>query len=226
MDQQTIDYLAQRQGTIAHWLVWLVARDRSNDEPAPVGFWDGADHQAFTIGGDARTYFGAGALLEVEPIRQQVGLGIRVQQVSLTLTPDAQQAVRVYDPSLAPVEIHRAHFDPVTGGLVAEPSLAFAGTVDVVTITEGATGQPSTITLEIVGKERALTRRPALFKSDAALRARPGAEDDTFRQHAGEAPRWITPWGERAVAGGGSSGSAATGVGTSDPVGDRERYGP
>ena len=201
MSQQTIDHLAARQGTEAYWLVWIEGRNRETGAVESAGFWDGADHQVFVIDGQSRTYFGAGSLLGVDPIRAQAGLGIRVQQVTLTLTPEVEQAIRFYDPSLAPVEIHRATINPATGALVAEPTLAFAGTVDATPITEGTAGQPSSITIEAAGRERGLTRRTPAFRSDAALRVR--SATDSFRRYGAEVQRWTVPWGENAVTGGG-----------------------
>lgn len=219
MDQATQSHLAQRQGHVAHWLVWLEARNRDTGAIQPGGFWDGGDHQEFTIGGQTRPYIGAGPLLDVQPIRQAVGLGIRMQSVTLTLLPEVENAIRVYDPGLASVEIHRALFHPGSMLLVAEPELAFAGTVDTTPIDEGAIGQPSTITLEIAGVERALTRTLPLFKSDAAMRAR--ASSDTFRQYAAEVGRWTVPWGEE-----GQTATSKASSGSAPAAGTPALWGP
>ena len=198
MDPNTQNLLNQRTGHVAHWLVWVNARERSTGNPVASGFWSGDDHQTFLINGESRLYFGAGALLEVDPIRQDVGLQVQRQSVSLTMTPDVEQAVKGFDPSLQPVEIHRAVYDPETMTLTAEPELVFAGTVDGTPIEEGPIGGTSSITLEIASKTRQLTRTIPLMKSDAALRRR--APADGFRKYVSEANSWEVAWGEKSAA--------------------------
>ena len=197
MDSNTLALLGQRTGFVAHWLVWVHARERSTGNPVTAGFWSGDDHQTFIINGESRLYFGAGALLEVDPIRQEVGLQVQMQSVALTMTPDVEQAIKGYDPSLQPVEIHRAVYDPETMTLTAAPELVFSGTVDGTPINEGPIGGTSSITLEIASKARQLTRTIPLMKSDAALRRR--APADGFRKYVAEANSWEVAWGEKAA---------------------------
>lgn len=198
MDSNTLALLGQRTGFVAHWLVWVNARERSTGNPVAAGFWSGDDHQVFTINGESRTYFGAGSLLDVDPIRQEVGLQVQRQTVRLTMTPEVEQVVKGYDPSLQPVEIHRAVYDPETMTLTAEPEEQFVGTVDGTPIEEGPINGTSTITLEIASKTRQLTRTIPLMKSDAALRRR--APDDGFRKYVSEANSWEVAWGEKSAA--------------------------
>lgn len=199
MDSNTQALLDQRSGHVAHWLVWVNARERDTGNPVAVGFWSGDDHQVFTIRGQARTYFGAGALLNVDPIRQGVGLQVQRQTVTLVTTPEVDQAISGYDPSLQPAEIHRAIYDPATMTLTAEPEEAFTGTVDAAPIEEGPIGGTDSITLEIASKTRQLTRTHPIMKSDAALRRR--APLDGFRKYVSESAQWQVPWGEATVTG-------------------------
>ena len=193
MEASELALLSQRTGHVAHWLVWMGARNRQSGAQEWAGFWTGDDDLNFTIGGDARLYYGAGAALDVEPITQEVGLQVRMQTVRLSMTPEVDQAVRGYDPSLQPVEIHRAVFEPVTMALVAEPELAFAGTVDGTPIEEGPMGGISSVALAIASKARSLTRLIPVMKSDAALRDR--ASGDAFRRDVSESQQWSVPWG-------------------------------
>lgn len=173
LDSNELALLAGRQGHVAHWLVFLRARNRSTGVIESAGFWTGDDHQAFTIRGEARTYFGAGSLMDVPPISQEVGLQVQHVTVSLAVTPEVEQAIKGYDPSLQPAEIHRAVFDPVTLALIAEPTLIFAGTIDSTPMDDGGIGGVNVITAVIASKVRALTKTLPIYKSDAALRARP-----------------------------------------------------
>lgn len=202
MDSNELALLAGRQGHVAHWLVFLRARNRSTGVIESAGFWTGDDHQAFTIRGEARTYFGAGSLMDVPPISQEVGLQVQHVTVSLAVTPEVEQAIKGYDPSLQPAEIHRAVFDPVTLALIAEPTLIFAGTIDSTPMDDGGIGGVNVITAVIASKVRALTKTLPIYKSDAALRAR--APADGFRKYVAEAAQWAVPWGTKTASGKGS----------------------
>lgn len=197
MQSGELTLLSQRTGHVAHWLVWIGARDRQSGAQVFAGFWTGDDDLNFTIGGQSRGYFGAGAALEVEPITQEVGLQVRMQTVRLATTPEVEQAIKGYDPSLQPVEIHRAVFDPHTMALVNEPELVFAGTVDGTPIEEGAIGGVGSVALAVASKVRSLTRLVPLMKSDAALRDR--APGDGLRRYVSEAQQWTVAWGEKDV---------------------------
>lgn len=195
MDSNELALLAGRQGHVSHWLVYFWARNRSTDALEQAGFWTGDDHQTFTIRGQSRDYIGAGAVLDVPPVRQEVGLQVQHHTVSMTVTPALEQAIKTYDPSLQPAEIHRATFDPATMTLIAEPELIFAGTVDGTPMDDGGIGGSNVISVRIASKVRQLTKTLPIYKSDAALRAR--APADGFRQNVGEAALWEVPWGQK-----------------------------
>ena len=197
MDSNELALLSQRMGHVAHWLVYVGARDRQDGTQHWAGFWTGDDDLNFTIGGQSRLYYGAGAALTVDPIQQEVGLQVRMQTIRLATVPDVEQAIKGYDPSLQPVEIHRATFEPLTMTLVAEPQLVFAGTVDGTPIEEGAIGGVGSVALAVASKVRSLTRLIPIMKSDAALKDRAG--DDGFRKYVSEAGQWAVAWGEKSV---------------------------
>ena len=192
MDQNELALLAARQGHVTHWLVYLSARNRATGAMEGAGFWTGDDHQEFTIRGQARTYFGAGALLDVPPINQEIGLSVQHVTVSLAVTPEVEQAIKGFDPSLQPVEIHRATFDPATMTLIAEPEIVFAGTVDGTPMDDGGVGGMNVISVTIASKARALTRTLTRTKSDATLRDR--APGDGFRKYVTDAGGWSVRW--------------------------------
>lgn len=171
-DAATAARIADLGAVVARHLVWIEAKNRDTGATEAAGFWNGLDERDFTIGGETRTYTGAGALMSIEPIRAGVGLDVRMHQLALSeITPEVAQAVRGYDARLAPIEVHRALFDPETGALVAEPHRVLVGTVDEISIPDPAEGGSAPLTLTVADASRAGTRALAVRKSDAAQRA-------------------------------------------------------
>lgn len=197
-DSAQAAYRAARSGVEARHLVWVTARNRTTGEPETMGLWTGDDVREITVAGSPRTYFGAGAVIEIEPIRAAVGLDVRMQQVTLSpLTAEVEQLIRGYDTRLAPVEIHEAVFDPASGALVGQPFRIFKGWMNELQLPTPAEGQQTAATATLASAARALTRTVPAFRSDAAMRLRDPA--DRFREYtdiAGEIGVW---WGEKKV---------------------------
>jgi len=180
---------------VARLLVWVEAMNRTTGAPETLGLWTGEDHRTFEIDGTARTYFGAGGLLQVEPVTMQAGLTVRMHRLTLSpLAPEGAELLRGYDPRLAPVEIHRALFDPETMDLLDAPHLVLRGQVDEAPITTPEIGGEASAQLVVAGAARALTRACTLKKSPEALRAR--APGDAFRDYAAVAGEVKVWWGE------------------------------
>lgn len=179
----TSAYFASREAFVGHILLWVSARDRSTGVVEQIGFWTGVDHQQFTIEGQSRTYYAAGAMLKVDPIRLQTGIKVRKQRVTLSqVSNEVQQLIRGYDPRHAPVELHRALFHPLTENLIDEPHVLLRGYIDKVIVSTPEKGGSGNVSIEIATEARALTKPLSRFRSDASLRARdPG---DAFRQYA------------------------------------------
>jgi len=194
-DGATAAALATRGGFVMHALVWVTAKNRATGAPEAVGFWTGDHNRVFVIGGEARTYIGAGDALTVPPVVQQAGYVVRMQKVSLGgLTAEAVQLLRQYDPRFAPVEIRRAVFDPETLEPVAEPHVMFAGTVDEVSLPIPAKGGAAQADLTIASSARAGTQTLSLRRNDEALRARiPGDGMLRYIAVSNAVPIW---WGE------------------------------
>ena len=111
-----------------------------------MGLWTGEEDRDFSIGGGTRTYHGAGALLGLDQIVMQTGLTVRMQRVSLApIAAEVAQLLRGYDAGLAPAEIHRALFDPMSGDLVAEPKRLWKGVIDTAPIHTAEIGGQSTV---------------------------------------------------------------------------------
>lgn len=190
----TAAYFANIAQTNAEVLIWISARDRTTGAVQTIGFWTGADHQQFVIGGQNRTYYGVGSVLAVDPIRRSTGLQVRTQRVSFSqVSEPVAQAVRGYDTRHAPVEIHRALFDPETSGLVDEPHELFGGFVDKLTISTPAKGESGSISMEIASRSRALTKALSRYRSAATLTER--APTDTFRKYSARTDKVEVPWG-------------------------------
>lgn len=192
----TAAYFARRGPILAHVLVWLSAKNRSTGATETIGFWTGDDHADFVIGGQTRTYYGAGAALGVDPIRYQAGLTVRTQRLKLSqVAPEVMLALRGYEPRHAPVEIHRALFDPETHALIDMPHRVFKGFVDKAPIPTPVKGGKATLELTIASAARALTVPLSRKRSDASLRAR--SAGDAFRQYASMADKVETLWGRK-----------------------------
>lgn len=193
-DAATYDMLAERQGTLAHGMVWIRARNRQTGAEEGVGFWQGDDHRSFTIGGEVRLYFGAGAVIAIPPVHAVVGLQVRQHRVELPpFLPEVRQALRVYDPREARVEIHGVALDPATGEPAGPPRRYVKGRLMEANEILGPKGAASSVELVIASAARSLTRSRPLLRTNAALVARrPGERGREYSDVAGE---WHVPWG-------------------------------
>jgi hypothetical protein len=196
LDPTSAAYLAAHTGVASRHMVHVIARNRTTGAQEALGLWQGDDHLTITMGGVNRTYFGAGALIAVEPIRAGIGLEVRMLQVGLSpLTPEVAQLLRGYDARLAPAEVHRALLSLETGQLIAEPIRVFRGWVDEVKIRTGEVSGTGEATVTLASAARGLTRALTLTRSDAEMRRRNSG--DAFRRYtdiAGEVGVW---WGEK-----------------------------
>jgi hypothetical protein len=195
LDTASAAYLAARTGVASRHMVHVIARNRETGAQEALGLWQGDDHLTIAIGDTNRTYYGAGGLIGVEPIRAGIGLEVRMLQLALSpLTPEVAQLLRGYDARLAPAEVHRALLSLETGQLIAEPIRVFRGWVDEVKIRTGEVGGSGEATVTLASAARGLTRALTLTRSDAEMRRR--NTGDAFRRYtdiAGEVGVW---WGE------------------------------
>ena len=190
----TAAYFASRSAFLGHVLVWLTARARDTGAIETIGFWTGADHAEFTIRGETRVYFGAGAMLAMDPIRRQTGLKVRSQRISFShVAPELMMAVRGYEPRHAPVEVHRALFDPAPELLRDEPHMIVRGYVSKVKWPTPPKGEKGNVSFEVATAAQALIKPVSRYRSDASLRAR--TPHDGFRKYSTLADKGKTPWG-------------------------------
>ncbi|MDP3961791.1 MAG: hypothetical protein Q8Q26_17300 [Pseudorhodobacter sp.] len=190
----TTAHLAARTGLQVRLLAWVRAKNRSTGAEEAMGLWTGDDHQVLTIDGTERLYYGAGGVLGLDPITMRSGVVVGMQTVTLSpLAPEVAQMIRGYDTRLAPVDLHRAFFEPLSGALVDVPQRIFRGWIDKVQIRTPEVGGNATVEVTLASNARALTRGLALKKSDESLRVR--APTDGFFKYAdvSDAKVW---WGE------------------------------
>lgn len=188
--------LQQRGGLITHVLVWLTARNRDTGAAETLGLWTGADHAEIVVGGQARNYYGAGGMMGMDALTARAGLEVRQHTLTVSpLAPEVVTALRVYDPRLAPVEIHELYCDPISEKPVANAVRVFRGTVMQAPIHQPAEGAEATAEIVIASAAWALTRGLPLKRSHGALQARASA--DRFREYADLGRAVEAVWGEK-----------------------------
>ena len=172
-DAFTLARLQANEDTVAKLLVWISGRNRETGEIESLGLWDGDDDQVINIDGTPRTYNAGGSLISVAPIQTETGTDVRMQSISLSPINDAViQAIRVYEPRLAPIEIHRALLDPQSGAVIGDAHPVFKGWVDEVSITTPAAGGEGSCDVRCASSARAGTRTLGLKWSDESLKRR------------------------------------------------------
>lgn len=192
-DAPTLSAFQTRTQIMARVLVWITARNRSTGLPEQLGLWNGGYDRSFTINSVARTYVGAGALMQMPPLVYQVGLAVRMQRLTLSpIDPTVGNLIRTYDARLAPIEIHRALFDPVTTALISEPHRLFKGMIDELEVTADAKGE-TRCEVTVASSARYLTRTLTLKRSDASQQLRSG---DRFLRYADVSGEVDVYWGE------------------------------
>lgn len=193
-DAPTLAALQNRSERMLRVLVWVTARNRGTGLPEELGLWNGGYDRSFTINGVPRTYVGAGALMQIPPLVYQVGLNVRMQRLTLSPIDTAvANLIRTYDSRLAPIEIHRAVFDPTTTTLVSEPHRLFKGIVDEMEVTTDPKGE-TRCEVTVASSSRYLTRTLTLRRSDESQKLRSGDRLLKYADVSGEVDVY---WGER-----------------------------
>ena len=196
LDSLSAEYLSTASGVVSRHMVYVTARSHETGAQEALGVWQEDEHQTIAINGVNRTYYGAGAIVGVEPMRAGIGLEVRMLQIVLaSITPEVALLLRGYDARLAPAEVHRALLSLQTGQLIAEPIRVFRGWVDEVKLREGAQDGSGTAEVMLASATRSLTRAMALTRSDAEMRRRNSSDGlRSYTDIAGEVGVW---WGEK-----------------------------
>jgi hypothetical protein len=189
-------YLQARNGVHVRLLVWIAAKNLTTGTVEPAGFWNGDDNAQFTIKGETRNYFGASALLGMDDITMEIGLDVRNLSIWLsTAAPEVIDAVMGYDTRLAPVQVHRALFDPVSHQLIFEPRRIWKGLVDGAPLVRPAKGiSGGRITLSVASNALSLHRALTGKWSDGAMQRRGGDRLFRYADISGKVPVY---WGEQ-----------------------------
>ncbi|QBR38364.1 hypothetical protein ETW23_03910 [Leisingera sp. NJS201] len=197
-DSGTAAALAARDGLVAGRLVWITARKRSTGLLETIGIWSGEDDLTLEVGGQPRPYTGAGALMRSDPITAGTGLAVRTYQIGLAaVAPEVEALVKGYETRLAPLEIHRALFNPATRALAGPPHRVFSGFINGIDFPTAEPGGTASCTLELISETRALTRTLASKKSDESQQRRGG---DRFRRYGNISGVVPVYWGELRIA--------------------------
>ena len=190
-----LTYLQSRNGFKACALLWARPRDTATNLRVTVGFWTGEQDATFTIDGSPRTYVGGGRLVSLEPIVMEAGLTVRMQRVTLQpLFAEVAQLLRGYNAWRAPIEIHRALFNPETGVLIATPHRPWRGVLDEAPIQTPEVGGEATAELTLASATEALTRGLTLTSSDATQSLRGG---DRMLRYVGVTGKVDVFWGRK-----------------------------
>lgn len=188
--------LNARRGHIIRVLYWIRAKNRSTGEEEALGIWNGEDTQQFVIGLETRVYIGGGGFLAVGNLKREMNLNI--QQLTITgnpVSPEFIDALRLYDPKGAKVEIHLVFFDPETNQQVGLPYRWYKGWLNTAPIRTPEKNGQATVELNHVGHSRILTRLLPSKRSDDSQRRR--LSTDTFFKYVTISGAVETPWGQK-----------------------------
>lgn len=188
----TIGRMQTEGGFALNWFLWIEAKNRTTGDPETIGLWDGSYDATHNFDGQTRTYHGALGLFQVGDLTFGTGTLIRTQSVKIgPLTQAVQEAISVYNPRFAPVELHAMISFENDGHF--EIDRKFKGFIDKLPQPLPGMNEQPVANLELVSSARLGTRSPRGMKSDETQKERQG---DRFRKYgdiSGVVPVW---WGE------------------------------
>lgn len=192
---------APRRGLVVRDFVWIKAKDRDTGDPETIAFWNGLVPVTANVtdpsdGGTlSRDFIAGGALMKVPSIPAGTNLEVRTIRLEFSrLNEGVLNAVRLYDPKMARIQIHRGFFDPTTRALVDPAYCRFDGYINRAPIKIPAAGGEGSVQLECVSQARTLTRTSGKRLSHEMMKERsPG---DLFAKYMDVAGDWRIFWGE------------------------------
>lgn len=196
IDTAVQSQFAERRGVEPRVLFWIEPRNRSTGQREALGLWNGDDHRDFLVEGETRTFYGAGNVLGLAPIRSVTGLDVIYHSITLPpFTDEVRIILDQYDGHLAPVRIYSVALDVDTMEPLAAPIRFVKGTLQEAPKSLGAPGSAtSKYVLKIASNARRLTQGLPIYRSQNWLERR--ASGDLAREHIGVSPDWVVPWGE------------------------------
>lgn len=187
---------------VARDFLWIVARDRNNGDPIPVGFWSDLGNISTyvldpdTLVQDLRPFYGAGSLISIGDIPAVSTISVQsVDIVMSQLDDQVSQAVRDYDLKQARVEIYRGLFDPDTRKLVAPAVNRFVGFIDTVEINTPAENQDGGVVIRCSSHTQELLRSNPATRSDDDQKTR--SPTDGFFKDVAVVGDWSRQWGPK-----------------------------
>ena len=188
-------YLAERKGIEEHGLIWLKAKDRATGNPSPIGVWSGMRDVTFTIGGEVRTYRGAGQVLKLPEIVSEVGLKDRRTKISLSpLSDEVKSMLNDRDVRNAQLEIHTGYIVQGGSAFIDQPDREYRGFVADMVLKTPPKGGVATADFDLRSASMVLRRPLALKKSPESLKLR--SPTDEFRQYIDVTGVTESVWGE------------------------------
>lgn len=176
----------------------FIAKNRATGAAERLCLWTGDDHQDFTIEGVTATYYGAGSVMNISKLKQEVGTNIRRHTLTLShLTPEVTKLLREYEAKGADVTIHTILFSIESDLAVTPPMRRFKGWVDRAPVSTAAKGGVSSAKIEMVSHGRKLTRVTPSKKSNENQRQRNAT--DAFHQYSGISGLIEVPWGSKRI---------------------------
>lgn len=202
----------EQRALIYRDFIWIVAKDRSDGSPVPMGVWsDVFDITAEVIdpatgGAASRSFTGAGAVISISDIPLVQGIAVQEVELQLSALESAvNDFLRTYDCKQADIQIFRGWFDPATQSMVAPAACRFAGFINDAPVTTPAEGAGnSVVKVSCTSNSQELTRANSDTASDASQRLR--SATDNFLQDVAVVGDWLAPWG--------ASDGSPTGMGT------------
>jgi len=200
LPQEFITEISKRGPVSARVFLTFIATNRTTNAPERLCLWTGDDHQTFTIEGVSATYYGAGSIMSIDNLKQEVGTKVRKHSFSLShLTPEVTTLLRQYEAKGAATFIHTMLFSVETGLPVTPPLRRFKGWVDRAPINTPAKGGTGSAKLELVSTSRNLTRTTPSKKSHENQKQR--AAGDMFHAYSAISGSIETPWGSKTIKG-------------------------
>lgn len=191
--------LGLRTGIKVRNMIYIWARNRETGAPEEIGIWNGDDVQDFSIGGDNRTYYGAGGFIQFDDFKQEQGLVIhQLTAKAYPFSAEMEVVLRQYDTRFARCEVHLAFYDPLTDNLLTNPYRFFKGWIDTLQIPTPVKGEAVVATINMVGQSRILTRVNPIKRSNENQKRR--APTDSFFKDVAITGTISTPWGSEGVA--------------------------
>lgn len=217
---------ALRAGVLVYRdFIWIVARDREDNSPVPVGLWsdvynDYADViDAYTGAVESRYFEGAGSLISVSDIISTVGVSVDTVTITVSQLHDrVAELIRQYDAQQARIDIYRAFYNAETNTQIEEAVSRFTGFIDFIDENTGAEGEESTTEITCTSHTQEALRSNPDTRSDSSQRIRD--PDDNFFEGAETAHELEVFWGTQSgkakadKKGGGDNGGFGGLIGT------------